>query len=153
MKLLRSALRFALILTILLATGCANFLSKSTSSSAPEASETGSDNQENDIEYADFSIEPDELTMLVNESANVQQAIGHIVYGGAESEQKSKKYRRSIYVSKDIKCGEKLSLDNLKVVRPGFGLAPKYLEQVLGQSVTSDLTFGEPLTWDALKYE
>lgn len=100
---------------------------------------------------AAFSLEPKELQLLVNESRSAAVAGGSILYGGDSSEQDSKKYRRSIYISKDIKAGEILSEDNIKIVRPGFGLAPKYYPHVLGQKITLQVTKGTALTWEHLK--
>ncbi len=100
---------------------------------------------------AAFSLEPAEFKLLVNESKSAAQSIGQVIYGGDSSEQNSKKYRRSIYISQDIKKGQRLTEDNIKVVRPGFGLAPKHYAQVLGQSVNQDVNKGTALSWAVLK--
>jgi N-acetylneuraminate synthase len=100
---------------------------------------------------AAFSLEPDEFTLLVNESKSAAQSLGKVIYGGDTSEQNSKKYRRSLYISQDVRKGQPLTEDNIKVVRPGFGLAPKHYKQVLGQKVSQDLTKGTALSWDVLK--
>ncbi|GHF80355.1 pseudaminic acid synthase [Thalassotalea marina] len=100
---------------------------------------------------AAFSLEPEELAMLVRESKRAFEAVGMVTYGGTVIEQDSKKYRRSIYISKDVKKGDILSAENLRIVRPGFGLAPKYWQQVLGSRVTKDATLGTALTWEHIK--
>lgn len=100
---------------------------------------------------ADFSLEPAELASLVAETKRAWQAMGSITYGGSAQEEKSKQYRRSIYVSEDIKQGQIVSPQNLKIVRPAFGLQPKYWEQILGRKAQSDLPKGTPLKWEHLK--
>lgn len=102
---------------------------------------------------AAFSLEPHELKMLVDESQLAAQAVGGVLYGGGESEQASKKYRRSIYVSQDVQNGELLTEKNIQVIRPGFGLAPKYYSQLLGQRVTKNVNKGTPLSWGLLKQD
>ncbi|GGD72414.1 pseudaminic acid synthase [Lacimicrobium alkaliphilum] len=97
---------------------------------------------------AAFSLEPDELAVLVTETRRAWQALGQVRYGGSEAEAKAKQYRRSIYVAKDIHAGEKLGPDNLRIVRPAFGLAPKHWEQVQGKIAKQDLPKGTPLNWE-----
>jgi N-acetylneuraminate synthase len=97
-----------------------------------------------------FSMEPEELADLVVESHRAWQALGNIQYGPTESEKKAVLRRRSIYISKDIKAGDLLTLDNLRRVRPGYGLAPKYYEMALGRRVKKDLKAGTPLSWEIL---
>lgn len=97
-----------------------------------------------------FSIEPEELKALVVESKRAFEALGKVQYGVQKTEKGSRKFKRSIYISKDIKAGEAFSMDNLKVIRPGFGLEPKYLDLVLKHKAPKDLKGGTPLTWDEL---
>ena len=99
---------------------------------------------------AEFSLEPNELAMLVTESQRALAALGQITYGGTEKEEAAKRYRRSIYVAKPIKQGESLNQDNLRIVRPGLGLAPKHWELVLGRIAAQDLEPGTPLNWSLL---
>lgn len=99
---------------------------------------------------AAFSLEPHEMKLLVEETERAWQALGTISYGVTENEQKSLRFRRSIYVTRDIKAGEKLTKENIRVIRPGFGLAPKYYGMVLGSIVNQDVSKGTPLTWDLL---
>lgn len=96
---------------------------------------------------AEFSLEPQELKALVDETFTAWQAMGEVRYGGTQAEEKSKQYRRSIYVSKNIRQGEILSADNLRIVRPAFGLAPKHWEDIVGKSAKTDLNKGMALAW------
>lgn len=97
-----------------------------------------------------FSLEPAELKNLVTESAIIHTAIGNVQYGGSDNEQQSRKYRRSIYCSKAIKKGEQLSPENIRIIRPGFGLAPKYLSQLFGLRASVDITAGTAVSWSLL---
>jgi len=96
---------------------------------------------------AEFSIEINELESLVKESARVYQALGSIKYDGSDGEQASKKYRRSIYVSQDIKEGQTINETNVRIIRPGFGLEPKYYQQIIGKQLNQDVKRGTPLDW------
>lgn len=97
-----------------------------------------------------FSLEPDELRGLVVESGRAHQAIGRIFYGPTAKERASLKYRRSIYITKDLKAGELLSTDNIRIIRPGAGLAPKFFPMVLGKAVCHAVKRGTPLHWGIL---
>ncbi|MFT8320861.1 MAG: pseudaminic acid synthase [Bacillus sp. (in: firmicutes)] len=97
-----------------------------------------------------FSMEPNEMKTLVEESARAWQALGTISYGPTSKEKPSKKFRRSLYIVKDMKAGEILTKDHVKVIRPGFGLPPKYLDILLGKKVGKDVKRGTPLKWDLL---
>jgi N-acetylneuraminate synthase len=97
---------------------------------------------------AEFSLEPDELAALVVETGRAHQALGSVSYGGTQAEQKSKQYRRSIYVSQDIQAGQVFTQDNLRIVRPAFGLAPKHWEKVLTKQAKQDIKKGTPLSWE-----
>jgi pseudaminic acid synthase len=96
---------------------------------------------------AAFSLEPDELACLVLETKRAHQALGQVKYGGTQAEEKSKQYRRSIYVSEDVAQGQVLSAQNLRIVRPAFGLAPKNWDKVLGKVAKHSLVKGTPLDW------
>jgi N-acetylneuraminate synthase len=96
---------------------------------------------------AAFSLEPDEFESLVLETQRAHQALGQVKYGGTKGEDKSKQYRRSIYVSEDIKAGEKFTIQNLRIVRPAFGLAPKHWDNVQDKVAKQDLLKGTPLAW------
>jgi pseudaminic acid synthase len=99
---------------------------------------------------AAFSLEPAEFKSLVEESNRVWQALGGIHYGHTAAEEKSLKYRRSLYVVRDVAAGEAFTSDNVRAIRPGLGLPPKYLNLVLGRVCTKDVTRGTPLHWDLL---
>ena len=98
-----------------------------------------------------FSIEPEELKNLVVESERAFLAMGRIQYGVQKAETKSVDYKRSVYVSKDIKAGDIFTKENTRVIRPGFGIAPKFYESiVLGKAASRDIKAGTPLTWEIL---
>ena len=97
-----------------------------------------------------FSAEPHEMKLLVTETKQAWQALGQVTYGVTESEKKSLVFRRSLYVSNDIKSGEMFTPKNLRTIRPGLGLPPKYYEILLGKKVACDIKKGTPFTWDLL---
>ena len=94
-----------------------------------------------------FSMEPDEFRQLRVETERAWLALGGVVYGGTPDEAKSRMFRRSIYVARDMKAGEVLGEHNVRVVRPSLGLPPRFLEVVLGKRVNRDLAAGTPLDW------
>ena len=94
---------------------------------------------------AAFSLEPQEFADLVENSQQAFAAMGQVTYGGSAAEEKSKYYRRSIFVTQDVKAGDVIDKNNVKIVRPAIGLAPMYLPAVLGQSFSQDLTAGSAL--------
>jgi pseudaminic acid synthase len=98
-----------------------------------------------------FSMEPEELKLLVHESERAYLALGHVQTEVQEAEKKSLLYKRSIYVSSDLKIGDKLSAENLRIIRPALGLAPKYWEDVLGLKINQDIKAGTPLSWEAIE--
>ena len=97
-----------------------------------------------------FSMEPAEMKTLVTESERAFQALGSIHYGVLKAEKKSLDYKRSVYVVKDIKAGEIFTKENVRVIRPGYGLLPKFYEIVLGKTAKNDIKTGTPLTWEIL---
>lgn len=99
---------------------------------------------------AAFSLEPHEMRMLVEESLRAWQAMGTISYGPTEKEIPSLTYRRSLYIVRDVRKGETLTPENLKAIRPGLGLPPRYLEFFLGRKAATDIKRGTPLDWSAL---
>lgn len=98
-----------------------------------------------------FSMEPHEMALLVNESKICWQSMGQVKYGVSEEEKSSLKFRRSIYITQDLKTGDKISRENIKSVRPGFGLKIEMLPNVLGMRVTQDIPANTPLSWDHFK--
>ncbi|MDK2801328.1 MAG: hypothetical protein PWQ70_2947 [Clostridiales bacterium] len=97
---------------------------------------------------AAFSLEPEEMKMLVEETKRAWQALGKITYGTTKKEKKSLKFRRSLYVAEDMKTGDKFTPQNLRIIRPGYGLEPKYYELILGKKIRKDVKKGTPLSWD-----
>lgn len=97
-----------------------------------------------------FSMEPDEMSQLVIETKRAFQALGNINYGVLDAEKQSIQFRRSLYVVEDIKKGDKISNQNIRAIRPGFGLPPKYLNQLLGKIAKNDIKRGVAITWEAL---
>lgn len=95
-----------------------------------------------------FSLEPEELESLVIESERAWQALGHVQYGVQRAEEKSRLFKRSVYAAQDIKAGETLTKDNIRVIRPGLGLAPKHYKQLLGKAAKQNIKVGTPLNWD-----
>lgn len=94
-----------------------------------------------------FSLEPDELERLVVETERAWQSLGKVSYGAIEAERQSIQFRRSLYVVEELKAGDALTRDNVRAIRPGFGLPTKYLEQVLGRTVKQDVRRGTALAW------
>lgn len=92
-----------------------------------------------------FSMEPQEFLQLVTEGNAVKQSIGSAEWIIAESEYESRRLRRSLYITADVKKGDLITTENLRSIRPGFGCAPKYLESLLGKKFKSDYFFGTPM--------
>lgn len=97
-----------------------------------------------------FSIEPAELSALVTESERAYLSLGEIYYGVQESELKSLRFKRSLYVVEDVKAGDHFTKENVRVIRPGDGMQPKYYDQVLGKIAGKDIKAGTPLSWELL---
>lgn len=97
-----------------------------------------------------FSLEPEEMKALVVETERAWQSLGHVSYGATQAEQKSLAFRRSIYIAEDVRAGEVFTEKNLRIVRPGHGLAPKHYDMLIGRSASRDLKAGTPATWNVL---
>lgn len=97
-----------------------------------------------------FSMEPHEMAQLVKETKNVALALGKVSYGPLDVEKTSIQFRRSLYVIKDINKGEKFTSQNVKAIRPGFGLAPKYIDKILGKTLRKKVKRGTPITWEII---
>jgi pseudaminic acid synthase len=95
-----------------------------------------------------FSLEPVEMEQLVTETERAWQSLGKATYGPSGSEKASLAYRRSLYFSEDVKEGEMITETNVRIIRPGFGLAPKYYEVVLGRKVNRNVKKGAALEWE-----
>jgi pseudaminic acid synthase len=98
-----------------------------------------------------FSMEPAELKQLVEEAERVKASLGCISYELSEAEKRSLAFRRSIYVSADIKKGEKFNKTNVRRVRPGFGLDAKFFVDILGKTAAQDLPMGTALKWEHME--
>ncbi|PIC94691.1 pseudaminic acid synthase [Sporosarcina sp. P26b] len=99
---------------------------------------------------AAFSMEPHELKLLVEESERAWQSLGKIQYGPTTAELASLEHRRSLYIGEDLQVGDVLTEDNVRIIRPAHGLAPKYLDLVLGKTIKTDAVTGTPLSWELL---
>jgi len=97
-----------------------------------------------------FSLEPGELAQLVVETERAWQALGKITYGPTKAEERSVLRRRSIYIAEDLKAGEVLTKANLRCIRPGYGLAPRHYESLLGKVVRCDVKKGTPMRWNLI---
>ena len=97
-----------------------------------------------------FSLEPNELKSLVIETEIAWKSLGSVVYGGTDSEEKSKVFRRSLYIAEDMNAGEVFTKHNLRIIRPGGGLPPKYFNQFIGKKIKNSASKGQPITWDLI---
>ena len=97
-----------------------------------------------------FSLEPEEMKTLVIETERAWQSIGKVTYGPSEAEKSSLNFRRSLYIAEDMKKGDMLNEKNLRIVRPGLGLEPKYYDIILGKKVNRDLKKGTAVKWDII---
>ena len=100
---------------------------------------------------AAFSLEPAELARLKEETKRAWQALGRVHYGPTVAEQASLVFRRSVYLARDVEPGEVLTREHLRIVRPGFGLPPKYYDLLVGRRVRRAARKGTPMTWDLLE--
>jgi pseudaminic acid synthase len=100
---------------------------------------------------AAFSMTPDELAQLVQESRAAAAAMGEVHFGPTEAELKELPYRRSLYITEDLRSGDELSAGNVRPIRPGGGLSPKFFEEVMGRRVAQNVSRGTPLSWDLLQ--
>jgi pseudaminic acid synthase len=97
-----------------------------------------------------FSMEPAEMAQLVLETGRAWQAMGQVSYGATEAEKKSIVFRRSLYIVEDLRAGDVLTKDNVRAIRPGLGLATKYLDVILNKTVNRDVVKGTALSWDLI---
>lgn len=105
-----------------------------------------------EIESADakFSLEPREFSQMVDAVRKTQDALGTVQFGPTSGDLKNRDFRRSLFVVQDVSTGEKFTDDNVRSIRPGFGLEPRHLDSVLGQVATKDIERGTPLGWHHL---
>ncbi len=99
---------------------------------------------------AAFSMEPEEMRQLAIETERAWQGLGKISYGATEAERESLQFRRSLYIAQDMKIGDIFTPENLRAVRPGYGLPPKYYDLLLGKSIKRDAKKGTPVSWSEL---
>jgi len=99
---------------------------------------------------AAFSLEPDELAQLVRETRCAWEALGSARYGPTEAEESSLVFRRSLYIARDMKKGEVFSPQNLRAIRPGRGLPPKFIAEFMGKKIARDAPMGTPVSWELL---
>jgi pseudaminic acid synthase len=100
---------------------------------------------------ASFSLEPAEFKEMVKAVREVEKALGEVSYELTEKMKKSREFSRSLFVVEDMKEGEEFNERNIRSIRPGFGLHPRYLNKILGKRVTKDVTKGTPLNWDLIR--
>jgi len=98
----------------------------------------------------EFSLEPQELKLLCQQVREAWMALGSTDFSRQKAEEECKKFRRSLYIVKDVKKGEKLTKKNVRAIRPGLGLSPKHLNQILGKKIKSDVKMGTALAWNLL---
>jgi len=97
-----------------------------------------------------FSLEPAEMDALCQGVRTAWAALGKVDYGRKSSEQGNVKFRRSLYIVKDLRAGDVLTADNLRSIRPGFGLEPKYFDELLGRKINKNVKKGSPMSWNLL---
>jgi len=97
---------------------------------------------------AAFSLEPDEFKAMVKGVREAEKALGKVSYELTEKMKKSREFSRSLFVVKDVKTGEIFTEENVRSIRPGYGLPPKYLKEIIGKKAKKDIKKGTPLNWD-----
>jgi len=97
---------------------------------------------------AAFSLDPDEFKRLVDDCRAAWLSLGRVAYERSAQERENLKFRRSLYVVEDVAAGERFTSGNIRSIRPGFGLPPKHLSEVLGRSAARSLKRGDPLRWE-----
>ncbi|MFC0271922.1 pseudaminic acid synthase [Metabacillus herbersteinensis] len=97
---------------------------------------------------AKFSMEPHEMKQLVIETKRAWKSIGKISYGATKEEQASLVHRRSLYITQDLKAGDVITKESMRVIRPGCGLPPKYYDTILGNKVKKEIKKGTPISWE-----
>ncbi len=98
-----------------------------------------------------FSLEPKELAQLCKDCKTAWQSLGKVNYEQTAAEKVNTKFRRSLYIVEDITAGERFSPDNVRSIRPGFGLAPKYYDDILTHKAKYNIARGTPLAWDLIE--
>lgn len=99
---------------------------------------------------ASFSMNPAEFKQMVNDIRQAEKAVGHVAYGPTDQEKSSMVFRRSVFCVQDIRKGELLTEENVRIIRPGYGLPPKYYPEILGQTALKDISRGTPLQFEMI---
>jgi pseudaminic acid synthase len=100
---------------------------------------------------ASFSMTPDEFSDMVEKIRRVEKIIGKVNYDLNDTKLKSRVFARSLFIVKDVKAGQIITNENVKSIRPGYGMSPKYIDEVLGKKFSRDSERGTPLSWDLIK--
>jgi len=100
---------------------------------------------------AAFSMEPDEFRSMVEAVRDVEKALGTVNYNLTEKTRKSREFSRSLFVVEDVKAGELFTVENVRSIRPGFGLHPRYLNELLGKKARQHLKKGTPMEWNLVE--
>ena len=100
---------------------------------------------------AAFSMEPDEFRLMVDTVREVEKALGNVNYNLTEKTMKSREFSRSLFAVDDIKAGESFTKENVRSIRPGFGLHPRYYGQIIGKKARTDIKRGTPLDWNLIE--
>lgn len=100
---------------------------------------------------ADFSMEPEEFKQMVKDIRNVEKALGKVTYELTEKQKKSRQFSRSLFVVKDIKEGEEFTEQNVKSIRPAYGMKTKYIRDIIGKKSSCDISKGTPMNWSFIK--
>jgi pseudaminic acid synthase len=100
---------------------------------------------------ASFSLEPNEFKQMVDSVRDAEKAVGKVDYSMNEKKKNSRLLGRSLFVVKDIKAGEKFTEENVRSIRPGYGLAPKHFNEIIGKTANIDIDRGTPVEWKQIK--
>lgn len=98
-----------------------------------------------------FSMEPEEFAQMVENIRIIEKAVGRATYDLSPKQEREREHTRSLFIAKDMKAGEVFTEENLRSVRPGFGLHTMYYEQLLGKRITKDAALGTPMSWDLVE--
>jgi pseudaminic acid synthase len=99
-----------------------------------------------------FSMEPEEFKEMVDNIRKIEKALGKVTYDLTDKQKAQRTYARSLFISQDMKAGDTFTPENLRSVRPGYGLHTKYYEEILGKKITRDANLGTPLSWDLVDF-
>ena len=100
-----------------------------------------------------FSMEPEEFKKMVESIRIVEKAMGQVTYELTEKQKGEREHARSLFIAKDMKAGDILDENNIRSVRPGYGLHTKYYDELLGKKIKRDVKLGTPLSWDLIDYD